>query len=347
MMQQWQHFLKTQGAVIEDGQVIEFESIDKEREAALSTDVIADFSHFAIIKVSGSEAQTFLQGQFTNDIRQVSTNKAQISAWCSAKGRMLVSFYICQRHDDYYLFLAKNTLATILKRLQMFVLRADVQLKDVSNELLCFGIAGENSHTLLENLQLAVPETVPFAATLRDGLSIINLPTGLQPRYFLIHDNFEVIKNLWTQLSIQESVQKVGRDAWELLDILAALPTVDLRLSDEFVPQMLNWQALGGLNFKKGCYTGQEVVARMKYLGNLKRRMYLATLDADQAPTIGEKLFVDAENAGQIVNVQVHPNGGYVLLIVLKINLENNLVYCESITDKSLKIQTLPYNLTE
>lgn len=344
MMQQWQEFLQTQGAILEAGQVSHFGSPDAERTQAWTANVIADFSHYAVIKASGSEAQTFLQGQLTNDIRQVTPNKAQLSAWCSPKGRMLVSFYICQRHDDYFLFLPKDSFEAIFKRLKMFVLRSDVQLEDVSDSLLCMGLAGEKSSTLLQKLELAVPESEPFAATLRDSLSIINLPTGSNPRYWIIHDNVEIMQTLWAKLA--ESAEKVGRDAWEFLDILAAVPTINAQLSEEFVPQMANWQALGGLNFKKGCYTGQEVVARMAYLGSLKRRMYLAKLDTDNAPQIGGKLLANNENAGQIVNVQAHPNGGYILLAVLKIALENESIYCESMPDKYLQLQDLPYNLT-
>ncbi|WP_353570901.1 folate-binding protein YgfZ [Candidatus Albibeggiatoa sp. nov. BB20] len=343
MMQQWQEFLQTQNATIVDGQVVHFGSQANESKLALSSNVIADFSHFSIIQVTGSEAQTFLQGQLTNDIRQVIPSKAQLSAWCSPKGRMLTSFYICQRHDNYYLFLPKDSMEATLKRLKMFVLRSDVQLKDVSDELFCIGIAGDNSRALLEKLDLAIPESEPLAATLHNSLTVINLPTGSSPRYWIIHDNVELMQTFWTTLA--ESAQPIGHDAWELLDILAAVPTINSKLSEEFVPQMVNWQALGGLNFKKGCYTGQEVVARMQYLGSLKRRMYLAKLDADHAPEVGEKLQVNDENAGQIVNVQTHPNGGYVLLAVLKIALENKSIHCESMPDNMLQIQDLPYSL--
>ncbi|MEK7991820.1 MAG: folate-binding protein YgfZ [Thiotrichaceae bacterium] len=344
MMQQWQNFLQAQDAIIEAGQVVSFGSKKDESKSALSSsNVIADFSHFAVIQVSGSEAQTFLQGQLTNDIRQVLPSKAQLSAWCSPKGRMLTSFYICQRHDDYYLFLPKDSMEATFKRLKMFILRSDVQLKDVSDELICIGIAGDDSSELLQKLELTIPEQEPFAATLHDGLTVINLPTGSSSRYWIIHDDIELMQTFWTTLA--ESAQAVGRDAWELLDILAAVPTINSKLSEEFVPQMVNWQALGGLNFKKGCYTGQEVVARMQYLGSLKRRMYLAKLDADKAPEIGEKLRVKDENAGQIVNLQPHPDGGYILLAVLKIALEKESIHCESMPDKTLQIQSLPYSL--
>ncbi|MCV6636455.1 folate-binding protein YgfZ [Candidatus Albibeggiatoa sp. nov. NOAA] len=343
MMQQWQDFLQTQGAIIEAGQVNHFGSQDDERQQAVNGNVLADFSQFAVIKASGSEAQTFLQGQLTNDIRQVIPSKAQLSAWCSPKGRMLVSFYICQRHDDYYLFLPKDSMEAVFKRLKMFVLRADVQLEDVSDKIVCMGVAGQNSTQLLQNLELAIPESELFASTLREGLTIINLPAGSSPRYWIIHDDVELMQTLWTKLSA--SATPIGRDAWELLDILAAVPTINTKLSEEFVPQMTNWQALGGLNFKKGCYTGQEVVARMKYLGSLKRRMYLAKLDVDNTPEVGEKLLANTDNAGQVVNVQPHPDGGYALLAVLKIALENEAIHCESMPDKTLQIQDLPYNL--
>ena len=343
MMQQWQDFLQAQGATIEAGQVNQFTTPEQEREQALNTNIIADFSHFAVIQVTGSEAQTFLQGQFTNDIRQAIPTKAQLSAWCSPKGRILASFYICQRHNNYYLFVPQDMIDTVFKRLQMYILRSDVQLKNVSDELICMGIAGEGSTGLLEQAGLSVPESIPFGSTLREGVTVINLPAGGNPRYWVIHEDIEFMQNLWTQCA--QSAQAVGRDAWELLDILAAVPTVGADLSEEFVPQMINWQALGGLNFKKGCYTGQEVVARMQYLGSLKRRMYLAKVDTATAPQVGEKLLSQADNAGQVVNVQPNPEGGYVLLAVLKIAMEQQTIHCESSPEQALQLQDLPYSL--
>jgi tRNA-modifying protein YgfZ len=301
---------------------------------ALDSNIIINCTHLGAIEVSGRDAQKFLQGQFTNDVTKINPNQAQLSAWCSVKGRILVSFYLVQRDENYYLILPLDSVNSTLKRLQMFVLRSEVKLR--SFELQCFAIAGEQ----ISELGLNLPSQ-KFAVTLANNISVLKLPGAA--RYLLIHTDAAIMQQLWTQLTAKFIIADANH--WQLLDIMAGIPSIGAELSDNFIPQMLNWQAIGGLSFKKGCYTGQEVVARMQYLGQLKRRMYLAILYTDNPPIMSDKLFWQQENAGEIVHIQPHPDGGYALLAVLKIALADKSIYTAN-GDK-LQLQTLPYQIED
>ena len=258
--------------------------------------IITKLESFGFIKVSGNDAESFLQGQFTNDVRQVTAEQDQLSAWCSSKGRIIVNFRLFKRDDAYYLLLPKDSMAFMLKRLQMYVLRADVKLEDFSEKLSCLGVVGD------------YPE---------NNFAVLKVETG---RYLVVVED-----------DIDSYEVDTGR--WELLNILAGLPQIVAATAEAFVPQMVNFDAIGGVSFKKGCYTGQEIVARMHYLGTVKRRMYLAKIDTTKIPQPGDEL----NGIGKIVNAQVHPDGGVVVLAVLQIKEAEN--------DKNLQFMELPYKL--
>ncbi|WP_069470213.1 CAF17-like 4Fe-4S cluster assembly/insertion protein YgfZ [Candidatus Marithrix sp. Canyon 246] len=257
---------------------------------------ITKLESFAVIKVSGNDAETFLQGQFTNDVRQVTAEQSQLSAWCSSKGRIIVNFRLFMRDNAYYIILPDDSIAFMLKRLQMYVLRADVKLEDVSDKLSCLAVVGD------------APE---------NNFAVLQVETG---RYLVV-------------VEADVDTYDVDTGKWELLNILAGLPQIVAATAEAFVPQMVNFNAIGGVSFKKGCYTGQEVVARMHYLGTVKRRMFLVKLDTAKLPQPGDEL----NGIGKIVNAQAHPDGGVVVLAVLKIKEAEN--------DKALQLMELPYKL--
>jgi len=344
MQKPWQNYIQTQQANLQDNnKVIDFGNAELERQQVLAGDnIITDLSWLAIIKITGEDASTFLQGQFTNDVRLVTPNQFQISAWCSAKGRVLFSFYLFKRDDAYYILLDHAHLNAILQRLTMYKLRSKVDITDMSEHMLRIGLAGEKSTDLLNANSL---KNVYDSLT-ENEMTILRIH-GQQPRYIVLTENLEKMQNIWEN-SIT-TAQKVGQSAWELLDILAAVPRITPATSEAFVPQMINFQALEGIHFKKGCYTGQEVVARMQYLGTLKRRMYLAKIDSDTMPQMGDDLFVDndTQSAGKIVNVQSHPEGGYILLAVIKIaQAETQPIHLQSQTGAVLTFLDLPYDVT-
>ena len=276
---------------------------------------LTDLSHFGLIRVSGADSRTFLQGQLTNDINAVTPELAQFSSYCNPKGRMLGSFWIFQRGEDLYLQLPAELLQSVLTRLRMFVLRSDATLHDASADLARFAISGDCAADLLP----FAPDGEKACLT-HNGITVIHLP-GDRPRFELIGPP-DSLAQTWRKLL--ETAEQAGPEFWSLMDIRAGMPTVFEDTLEAFVPQMANLQLIGGVSFTKGCYTGQEVVARMQYLGKLKRRMYHAHVDTAQAPARGAELFSpsseSAQGAGRVVDVAASPRGGYELLAVIQIS---------------------------
>ena len=304
---------------------------------------ITDLSHFGLIRVAGDELRTFLQGQLTNDINAVTPTSAQLSSYCSPKGRMLGSFWIFQRGADLYLQLPVERLEAILKRLRMFVLRADVTLEDASEQLARFGIAGDCAAGILR----FAPSAGNSCET-RDEVTVLRLP-GDRQRFEVIAAP-EVAGAIWSDLSA--TAEQTGSEFWSLMDIRAGIPTVFEDTVEAFVPQMANLQLVGGVSFTKGCYTGQEVVARMQYLGKLKRRMYRAQVDADERPAPGTEVFSPSSDStqaiGRIVDSAAAPQGGFEVLAVLQISsAESGDVHLGDAAGPILKMLPLPYALAE
>ncbi|WP_078119186.1 CAF17-like 4Fe-4S cluster assembly/insertion protein YgfZ [Thiosocius teredinicola] len=302
---------------------------------------VTDLSHFGLIKVNGDDTRTFLQGQLTNDIREVSPELVQLSSYCSPKGRMLGSFLIFQRGDDLYMQLPMERLDATLKRLTMFVLRSQVKLENASEQLARVGLAGDCAAGLL-----------PFAPSgdkaseTRDDLTIIRLP-GDRPRFELIAP-VATMTGLWADISAK--AEQSGPEFWALMDIRAGMPTVFEDTVEAFVPQMTNMQLIGGVSFTKGCYTGQEIVARMQYLGKLKRRMYRLHADVGERPAPGTELHsptsASGQGAGRIVDAAPSPDGGYEVLAVLEISVaDGGDIHLDSVDGPALKLLDLPYEL--
>jgi tRNA-modifying protein YgfZ len=320
MKPEWRDFLQSEGAEFnETGDCVSTFGNPKRETLVLNTgDVICDLSHFGLIGVSGDDATTFLQGQFTNDINQVSYSRSQLSAYCNPKGRMFANFRIFKRENSYYIELPLELLETVLKRLRMFVLRAKVRLENASESLIRIGASGHHMDRQLCDIVGVMPAEVDDCIEF-GNYTIIRVP-GLTPCYE-IHGPLEAMQTLWQQFNVESA--QVGAGAWQLLNIKAGVGVITSPTSEGFVPQMTNQQLLDGISFTKGCYTGQEIVARMHYLGKLKKRMYRVHIATDDAVNAGEPLFVTASSSGQnigtIVNAQRLPQGGCEALAVIQI----------------------------
>lgn len=264
---------------------------------------------FGLIRVQGTEARSFLQGQLTNDINLVSPEQAQLSAWCNPKGRMLAIFLIFEQDGSLYLKLPLERLPATLKRLRMFVMRSDVQLSDASQELVGTGLVG------------CIPDAPPtaYACQTSPGLSLIRMP-GADGRILAIGTDGQIAK----LRRCEAMCNKVESSAWALADIRAGMPQVYDATAEAFVPQMLNLDLIPAISFTKGCYTGQEVVARTKYLGQVKRRMFHASFDSEQMPAIGTELHSassqSAQGAGKLVDVAPVAPGRFEALVMAEIS---------------------------
>ena len=289
----------------------------EEAPAALSGTVICPLAHLGAIRASGPEAETFLQNQMSNDVRQLGASRVQLSSYNSAKGRVLDLFALRRDGEAILLETRRDTLPATLKRLRMFVLRSKLVLEDLGEHYTAFGLAGPRAAELLVQSGLPLPAQEWDWLT-ADGVTVLRRP-GVTPRYS-IHAPADSLGALWTRLATQ--AQPVGSAAWRLLDVLAGLPAIRPQTADHFVAQMLNLDRLDGISFSKGCYPGQEIVARMHYLGNLKRRMFLCQVEAAEAPP-GTPIHAadgDAQAIGEVVESAPLPQGDTALLAVLQLS---------------------------
>lgn len=342
MSQEWQFFLHNAGAVIRNDRVINFGNPSLEMQAIATGEVIADLSYRALIAVRGADAEKFLQGQLTNDIHTVTETQSQLSAHCSPKGRVLASFRIFRRDETIYLALPEALLQATLARLRKYVLLSKATL-EIEAELSQMGYCGAKDIHHLRDLLNPLPDEIN-AVTSPHGITVIRIP-GPHPRFEMIGPE-AALKILWTQLDVHAA--PVGAGPWELLDILAGIPTLYPETVDAFIPQMINLDLLGGISFKKGCYTGQEIVARTHYLGKLKRRMYRLHCPGDEPPPPATAIYNTAQRAdesvGAVVAAQAAPEGGIVLLAVLQTEAAaHGELRLEQIDGPLCTIQALPY----
>ena len=347
MQAEWKEFLKRSGAEFDTTDcVVSYGNPQAELSVALTGTVFADLSQHGVLAIRGKDAEAFLQGQFTNDVLHLDAGHSQLNGYCSPKGRLLASFRLWREDDSFLLSLPRAMLETVTKRLQMFVMRSAVSLEDASERRVRLGVAGPDAAAELSGLITTLP-AADNEVTRSGGFTVLRLP-GAQPR-FEVHGALAAMHKLWDVLNVRGA--PVGTAAWELLEIRAGIPAILPETADAFVPQMVNYQLIGGVNFKKGCYPGQEVVARMQYLGKLKRQMYLARVDSPASPRPGDDVYSQddpEQSAGKIVNAQPHPDGGYQVLAVVQIaSRENTPVHLGNVQGPELEFGQQPYALTE
>lgn len=309
----WKTFLASRAAEIDERGAVCFPTAPASAECAL-----ADLTHLGLIAVTGPDAMAFLQGQLTNDVRELSARHTQLSGYCSPKGRMLASFRVFRIGETIYLQLPHHGVDALVQRLRMFLLRSKATVEKAGDDLVAIGIAGECAEGLLREHFAALPAQAGAMACSAE-LVAIRVP-GPVPRFEILGPA-PAMTSLWDQLATGATV--VNPPYWALLDIRAGIPSVFPETADAFVPQMANMQLIDGVSFTKGCYAGQEVVARMQYLGKLKRRMYLAEVSTDTPPRPGDELHADGSRSeqagGRVVDARRNADGRYELLAVVEI----------------------------
>ena len=317
MIEDWKHFLEQAGAEFDSQGVAHYGNLRRELSVALTGNVFADLSHYGLVSAHGTDAAAFLLGQFTNDLREVDEAHSQYSGYCTAKGRLLATFRVFRRGDSFYLSLPAEMVEGLIARLRMFVLRAQVTLDEASDTFVHLGVSGDDAAEDLQRFFCELPARLNDCVQTDDSV-VIRVP-GVRPGYevFTTPDR---ARALWDALNVRSA--PVGADAWQLLDIEAGIPVIYPGTREAFVPQMVNLQLVEGVSFRKGCYPGQEIVARMQYLGKLKRRMYRLRAASGERPAPGGEIHGEREGAepvGQVVSAAPHPDGGFILLAVLRI----------------------------
>ena len=345
MVSEWHDFLHERGATMAAGGVGHFGDPEAElRTTAAGDGVIAPLAHLGLLECSGSDAQMFLHGQLSNDIKQLAASRSEYAAYCSPKGRMLANLLLWQQDQAYWLQLPRTLLPAIQKRLGMFVLRAKVKFVDLSGARAVLGVGGESAAAALREIFAVLPEQAHQVVHDSANGTLIALPG----RRFQLVVEPETAKRLWQRLAAM--LRPVGTPCWEWLEIRNGLPWITSATQEQFVPQMANMELIGAVSFNKGCYPGQEIVARTQYLGQLKRRMVLAHVDAPAPPQAGDPLFGqghEGQASGMVVNVQRAPGSGYDLLAVVQTAdiSDTATLRFGSADGPALEIQPLPYAL--
>ena len=291
---------------------------------------VAPLHHLGVIRVQGEDAAKFLHGQLTQDFALLRPGEARLAAFCNAKGRMQASFIALRRGaDEILLVCSRDLLPPTLKRLSMFVLRAKAKLSDATAEFAVCGLAGD-----------ALPSAgaAPWSVTELAGGHVVNLyPAEGQPR------------GLWVGPTDAPAPAGPALDAatWNWGEVRSGIATITSPIVEAFVPQMLNYESVGGVNFKKGCYPGQEVVARSQFRGTLKRRAFIAHADGELAA--GQEVFQasDAEQpAGVVAQAAPAPGGGWDAIVSLQLAAaEAGDLHAGSATGPALQLLPLPYLL--
>ena len=258
---------------------------------------VCRIADWGVIRARGADAAKFLQGQLTNDVLALPPGQARLAGFCSAKGRLQASFIVWKgAEDEFLLACSAGLLAPTLKRLSMFVLRSQCKLSDASDEVRLWGLAGSESEAAIGHAQV-------WERHDRAGAALIRLPDGAGLRRALLAAPVGAEPDPAADGTLALS-------AWRWLEVQSGVITIEAATVDRFVPQMVNFEIVGGVDFQKGCYPGQEVVARSQYRGTTKRRSFLFDCDAVASP--GEDVFlagVAGEPVGTVANAAIRPEG--------------------------------------
>lgn len=299
----WKNFLLSENAIFENDADIVFPSSGYEGNKR-----IYPVAHLGVLTVAGKDAAKFLQGQITCNINDITEIKSGLGAICNPKGRAVTTFLLVKSGDTFLMILPKELLASVKRRLQMYVLRSDVILTDSSDMCCLIGLTQSDE----------LPEQ-RFATSRQE-----NIVVDLQDRCLIIAEA-DNAQTLWGE-QVKLGFQPESSAQWRYLDIISGIPWLTEATSEEFIPQMLNLDKLGGISFNKGCYTGQEVVARTHYLGKAKREMFLAECDALCSPepntTIIDGSAGTEQSIGKVLCAQNRQNI-CKMLIVLQVSETN------------------------
>ena len=297
---------------------------------------VATLEHLGVIRAVGEDAVKFLHGQLTQDLALLPVGQARLAAFCTPKGRMLASFVLVKHsNEEVWMVCSRDVLAPTLKRLSMFVMRAKVRLTDASADLRLCGLLGRATIAAAD----AAGATSPWTAVAAGPAHAIALyPAGKTGRQLWIAP-------LDAPLPQGDTVR--AQD-WAWSEVASGVATVSAPLAELFVPQMLNYESVGGVSFKKGCYPGQEVVARSQFRGTLKRRTYLAHSSA--ALQAGEELFAGGDfeqPVGVVVQAAQQPDGVAVALLCLQTSADMRTLCSQQARDLQITVLDLPYALLE
>ena len=299
---------------------------------------VSALPHLGGIQAQGEDAANFLHNQLSNDVLLLPVGQSRLAAFCSAKGRMQASFIVIKTAPDTVLLvLSLDLLAQTLKRLSMFVLRAKVKMTDATGEWQLRGLLGDSAKVL-------VGDAAPWQTMAQDGAHTVAF-------YPAVLGGSKIPRALWLapQAQALHAGTDVPADVWSWAEVMSGVTLVTQPLFEAFVPQMMNYESVGGVNFKKGCYPGQEVVARSQFRGTLKRRT--ALVHSPVALTAGQDIFTPADPeqpCATVVLSAAHPDGqGFDALVSGTLESQQTGWRAGNSEGAALDLLPLPYALLE
>lgn len=319
--------------------VVDFGDAAAELSATAVERVVAPLTQLTVLRFNGADTEAFLQGQLTCDVAALRPGQATPGGYCTAQGRLLATFLLWREADGYAMLLARDIAPAIQRRLQMYVLRAKVTIEDAGAQWIALGLSGPQAGETLADMGLA-PAASDYAFGKGDTSTLLTLPRG---RYIALAAT-EAVETLWATLT--QAFKAVGTPCWQWLDIAHGFPWIAAATQDKFVPQMVNLELIGGVNFQKGCYPGQEVVARTQYRAKTHRRMHRARVEVEAQA--GMELYAASlgnQVGGGVVNAAPAPEGDWELLAVLHPEALNGTIHLASPDGAALSLRELPYTI--
>ena len=336
----WQDFLAQQGATITEGLVTSFGETPANYPGLSAT--LTDLSDLGVLALEGADSKRFLQGQSTSDTEQLNADTALPGAICNAKGRMLTSYRAVEPETDSVLLVMHRPLVdTTINNLGKYAAFFKTTLSNASDDYRLLGISGSDCESILEGQFDAIPTAINQLC-ITGGCLLLRI----SPQQFLVIVKTDLVEQLWQKLA--QSFTPTGMAYWQLQSIRAGQARVQAETAEQFVPQMLNLQATGAVNFKKGCYTGQEIVARMQYLGKLKRRTYRVIIEASTPPQVATDIYDSANNklVGSVLLAASADEKNTEMLAVLHEEQADASAFIIDGETVTVSIAELPYSLT-
>jgi folate-binding protein YgfZ len=302
-----------------------------------TTDIIIDLSSLSLLAVSGEGAKKLLQGQLTCQMEDISANQSGLGAYCNPQGRILSLFQIFFFNETYYLQMPAEILAETLKTLQKYAVFFKVKLEDASSSLQRISFCGPQAETKLKNIFAELPREISETLLL-DNLLCIKLPSANAHYEFVgLPDD---IKNLWRKISAHAETAKIN--AWKYANISAGIPSIYTQTFAKLLPHEINLPQIKGVSFTKGCYTGQEIIARMEYRGQLKKHMYRARVKADAIPEAGQPIFHEKICGTIVDSCEEAPTVYQILFIADQTDIETRQLFLDSANIHLLELLPLP-----
>jgi folate-binding protein YgfZ len=290
-----------------------------------------DLSHLGLLQISGEGAQKLLQGQLTCNVEEISGQQTRLGAYCQPQGRMLSLFRLFQYQGAYYLQMPAEIMSATLEVLKKYAVFFKVNLQDASHILKRVSYSGTQAEVGLKKIFNSLPMLADSAHT-QDNLLIIKLP-GAVPHYEIIGT-----AEAFTQFPPTDS----AINSWKYLNISAGIPNIYSATVSKFLPQEVNLITLNGVSFSKGCYTGQEIVARMHYRGQLKKQMFRGRVNSSAAPAPGADIF-NAKTCGILVDsCQEDENTWQILFVADKNTVENEQLFLDPAKIAPIELLALP-----